>query len=125
MFGIGTWELIVILVLALILLGPQKLPEVARSLGRGLAKLRKSADEVRREMDLEGLKREVLREDDMRDLHQTLDVRGQIRQAVDNLDLPGDKAAPAEPSTPPQLQIPESEGPQPPGPSSGDGSKKP
>ncbi|HEX7408924.1 MAG TPA: Sec-independent protein translocase protein TatB [Candidatus Binatia bacterium] len=42
MFGIGTPELLVILVVALIVLGPERLPEVARVLGRAMAELRRA-----------------------------------------------------------------------------------
>ena len=42
MFGIGTPELLVILLVALIVLGPQRLPEIARALGKGLAELRRA-----------------------------------------------------------------------------------
>jgi len=42
-------ELLVILVLGLLLLGPKKLPELARSLGRGLAEFRRASSEMRRE----------------------------------------------------------------------------
>ena len=59
MFGIGTWELILILVLALIVLGPTKLPEVARLVGSNLAKLRQVADEVKREINLDQIKSEL------------------------------------------------------------------
>ena len=41
MFGIGMPELLLILALALVVLGPKKLPEIARSLGRGLAELKR------------------------------------------------------------------------------------
>ena len=41
MFGIGMPEFLLILVVALVVLGPKRLPELARSLGRGLAELKK------------------------------------------------------------------------------------
>ena len=42
MFGIGTPELLVIFIVALIVLGPERLPEVARMLGRAMAELRRA-----------------------------------------------------------------------------------
>jgi Tat protein translocase TatB subunit len=47
MFNIGTQELLLILVLALVVVGPQKLPELARSIGRGMREFRKMQDEVK------------------------------------------------------------------------------
>jgi len=49
MFGIGMTELMVILVIGLLVIGPKKLPELARSLGKGLAEFRRASTEVRRE----------------------------------------------------------------------------
>jgi TatA/E family protein of Tat protein translocase len=40
-------ELLVILVVALLVLGPKRLPEVARSLGRGMAEFRRASNELR------------------------------------------------------------------------------
>ena len=40
MFGIGMPELIVIFIVALLVFGPKKLPELGKSLGRGLWNLR-------------------------------------------------------------------------------------
>ena len=45
MFGLGIWEIALILVVALLVLGPEKLPKVARQLGRGMRELRKAAGE--------------------------------------------------------------------------------
>jgi sec-independent protein translocase protein TatA len=50
MFGnIGPWELVLILLIALIVVGPGKLPDVARSLGKGLNEFKKVTTGVRKE----------------------------------------------------------------------------
>ncbi len=49
MFGIGMTELLVILAIGLIVIGPKKLPELARSLGKGLAEFRRASTDIRRE----------------------------------------------------------------------------
>lgn len=48
MLNIGPQELLLILVVALLIVGPRRLPELARSLGKGLRSLRAAQDEVRR-----------------------------------------------------------------------------
>lgn len=47
MFGIGMTELLMIMGLALIVLGPKKLPDLARSLGKGFAEFKRSTDELK------------------------------------------------------------------------------
>lgn len=55
MFGIGLPELILIMAIALIVVGPEKLPELARSLAKGLLELKKTAgalkDSLKDELD--------------------------------------------------------------------------
>ncbi len=50
MFGLGTGELLIVAALALILLGPERLPQIATSVGKFLGKLRLEVDEIKQEI---------------------------------------------------------------------------
>ena len=41
-FGIGVWEILILLVVALLVFGPKRLPEMGRSLGRGMREFKDS-----------------------------------------------------------------------------------
>lgn len=51
MFGLGFAEILVILVVVLLVFGPERMPEIARTLGRASWQLRKAANEFRSEME--------------------------------------------------------------------------
>lgn len=53
MLSLGLWEIVVIAVLAVVVVGPERLPRVMRYLGRQYGMLRRLADEMRRAMVLE------------------------------------------------------------------------
>ncbi len=53
MFGIGAGEMMVLMALALIIVGPQKLPEVGRNVGRVMGQFKAQTDELRSVISLE------------------------------------------------------------------------
>jgi Tat protein translocase TatB subunit len=88
MFGIGTPELLVILVLALVVVGPERLPELGRTVGRALREFRKVQDEVRDMVetgigdDLGDVRKELRGTAD--ELRRTSgEIAGQVKGSVD------------------------------------------
>ncbi len=63
MFNVGSGEMLVILLLALIVLGPDKLPETARKVGKVVGELRRMSSgfqqEMRQAMDVDGFKQSM------------------------------------------------------------------
>ncbi|MGI6550227.1 MAG: Sec-independent protein translocase subunit TatA/TatB [Syntrophomonadales bacterium] len=50
MGNIGPWELVLVLVIALIIFGPGKLPEVAKSVGKGINEFKRASNEVKQQV---------------------------------------------------------------------------
>ena len=59
MFGIGLPELLLILALALIVLGPDKLPQLARQIARYMGKLKRASEELKSQLDIESLEKDI------------------------------------------------------------------
>jgi Tat protein translocase TatB subunit len=93
MFDFGMGELVVIFVVALVAVGPKKLPEVAKTIGKGLASFKKQLDEVKGRVQTEftGIKdasgiKEALNEGvELKNSFQgiTEQVKTDFKQAVD------------------------------------------
>lgn len=66
MFGIGSTEFLVILVVALVLIGPQKLPEILKAVGKGINEFRRMSSDVR-----STLEREIERADEAKRIEET------------------------------------------------------
>ena len=58
MLGIGMQEIIIILVVALIVIGPKKLPDLAKALGRAIGEFRRAADDLKENLDINGVREE-------------------------------------------------------------------
>ena len=97
MFNIGPMELILILTLALVLFGPKKLPELGKSLGKGIREFKKATDELKTSW-----------EDQVKDIQSPLnDVKKDIHSIGQGLKDDFYKSVDSEqiqPSAPPALE---------------------
>ncbi len=58
-FGIGFSEVLLILVVVLLVVGPHKLPDMARTLGKGVRTLRRAGDDLRDAIQVDEIKRSI------------------------------------------------------------------
>ncbi len=50
MFGLGTGEILIILLIILLLFGAKKLPELAKGLGKGIKEFKKASNDIKKEV---------------------------------------------------------------------------
>jgi Tat protein translocase TatB subunit len=77
MFGIGMPELLLILAVALIVLGPKKLPEIAKSLGKAMGEFKRATNDLKHTIEQETGLDEVRQslQETQRDLRKPLDEK--------------------------------------------------
>jgi sec-independent protein translocase protein TatB len=75
MFGLGFTEILVLAVLGLVLLGPDQLPEVARTLGRFFSDLKKSTDELTDEFKKNSFDSQNMIEDIRKDFNTAGEIK--------------------------------------------------
>ena len=83
MFGIGMPEMLLIMAIALIVIGPKKLPDLAKSLGRAFGEFKRATSELKASIDLD---------DDFQDISKSFDgVNDDISEAIDLNTSPQDE----------------------------------
>ena len=95
MFEIGIWELVLIMVIALIVIGPERLPGMARNVGRWVGKARGMVRSVKAEIDRELAAEELQR------------VLSKQAASVDPFEMIEKSATPASAPTPTDTTAPE------------------
>lgn len=88
MFDMGFWEIITILIIALLVFGPEKLPGAARTAGLWVGRARRLVDTVKNDIDKEFRLRELqeqLQKNEVDSLHQ---FRDEIQTGVSELNKP-------------------------------------
>ena len=78
MFDIGFWELVIIAIVALLVVGPDKLPDFAREAGKWFGKIRRLINNLQRE-----LKQELLIDEGKAFKRQLEDLDGLMKNAPD------------------------------------------
>ena len=104
MFGIGFQEMLIILVVVLIFFGPKRLPDLAKSLGKGIAEFKKASEEVRKGIE------DAVKEESTEEAPKPPEDLSAYGKAPGSHPAPGEPAPPISP--PPGMMItPESGAP--------------
>jgi TatA/E family protein of Tat protein translocase len=84
MFGIGMPEMLLILAIALIVIGPKKLPDLAKSLGRALREFKKATSELKESIELDSELKEVKKSF----TNSITDKKGALKSQPEVTDIP-------------------------------------
>jgi TatA/E family protein of Tat protein translocase len=78
MFGIGMPEMLLILAVALIVIGPKKLPDLAKSIGRAFGEFKRATAELKESIDID---------DDLKDVARNFDdLNNNVKDAIDGVE---------------------------------------
>ena len=98
MFDVGFTELLLILVVALVVVGPERLPRLARTAGMYIGRLRRQVAAVRadvqRELAAEDLKRTLQKQAESAGLHDIIEESQQTASAAEQLMKPAPPTMP-------------------------------
>lgn len=115
MFGLGVPEMIFILLLALLIFGPKKLPEIGRTLGKGMSEFRKASNELTRSINAElSLDEDPTPAQPMRRTSPAIPQDTQPRATSPTSPLIAAVPPPAEPASAEPVQTAQTEAPPPP-----------
>jgi TatA/E family protein of Tat protein translocase len=105
MFGIGFQEMLIILVVVLIFFGPKRLPDLAKSLGKGIAEFKKASEEVRKGIE------DAVKEESVAETTKPPEDLSSYGKAPGSAPAP-EEPAKAEPAPPTEVAAPASGTPQ-------------
>lgn len=90
MFDIGFWELILLAIVTLVVVGPERLPRLARTAGLWMGKARRMVSEVKseveRELQIEEIKQSINRQGNVEEFRQLADRVKNINSDLKNIE---------------------------------------
>ncbi|MGX7667080.1 twin-arginine translocase TatA/TatE family subunit [Flavobacterium pedocola] len=86
MFGIGGGEIFLIIMIALMLFGSEKIPDIARTLGKGMAQLKNATNDIKSEIQKSAEINELKDLNPMNQIDFTADINKEIDKAKEDID---------------------------------------